>query len=228
MRGRRAHQLVEEPVLASETARELQLDRRFDRIDELVRGKAAALFGREHLMRLRDDERRGEQREARDAELRRTIRGPAFRGAGTHARKQCQRCVDGRCCDGLVDQALLARIFGVDRFALEHQLQGVLRADETRQPPRSAGTRNQAQLDLGKAEFRARDRDAVVARQRQFEAAAERGFLQHGHVGFRALLDRGDHVTNRLRLGRGFGRGEVVDVGAAASNRPFAPVKTIA
>ena len=42
----------------------VHFDRRLDRVDELVRGKPAAVFRRHHLVRLRDDERRGEQRDA--------------------------------------------------------------------------------------------------------------------------------------------------------------------
>ncbi len=79
---------------------------------------------------------------------------------------------------------------------------------------RSAGTRQQAELDLGQADFRFGRRDAIVAREREFEAAAERVAFDRGDVDFLALLDRGDHVANRLGFRRRLG-GEVVDVGAA-------------
>ena len=111
--------------------------------------------------------------------------------------------------------AQLERALGRDRRAFEHELQRRARADQSRQALRSAGARQESELDLRQAELCAGRRDAVVARQRKLEAAAEAVAVDGRDVDLCARLDRGDDVTYRYRVRREL-RIEVVDVGAGA------------
>jgi hypothetical protein len=113
----------------------------------------------------------------------------------------------------LVDDALFLGLVHLDVAAFEHHVQRVLRADQTGQALRAAGTGQEPDLDLGETDFRISKRNPIVAGEREFETAAERHLFDRGDEGFLALFDRGDHVANRLGLRRRFGT-EVVDVGA--------------
>ena len=68
--------------------------------------------------------------------------------------------------DELVDQSVTVRLDGPDRIAAEDHPQRLLDADQARQPQRSAGARNDAELDFGKPESRAGRGDAEMAGER--------------------------------------------------------------
>src|SRR6202011_1646166 len=132
---------------------------------------------------------RREQAEALDAQLGLALGDAALRLAGELLRGR-----HGVALDDVVEDALRQRVGGFDVVALEHDLQRIVRADQTREALRAAGAGQQAQLDLRQAEPRLRRRDAVVARQRQLEAAALRVAVDRRDVRLRALVDRRDHV----------------------------------
>ncbi len=67
----------------------------------------------------------------------------------------------------LIDDALFLGLVHLDVAALEHHVERVLRADQTRQTLRAAGTGQQAQLDLGQTDLRVLERDAIVAGERR-------------------------------------------------------------
>ncbi len=82
----------------------------------------------------------------------------------------------------LVDQAGGGALGRVDEGARGDELQGLLHADRARQALRAAGARNDAELDLGQPELaHVLGRDAIVAAQRQLQAAAERRAVHRGH-----------------------------------------------
>ncbi len=92
---------------------------------------------------------------------------------------------------------------------------------QSRQPLRAAGAGNEPELDFGQAEFRRRHRDAIMARQRHFEAAAERGAVNGGDNRLRIVFERILDFGNRRALGRLAELGNVGagDKGAAAANQ---------
>ena len=102
-------------------------------------------------------------------------------------------------------------------LAFEHHLQRVVRADQPRQALRAAGARQQPELDLGETDARLRRRDAIVARQRELEAPAERITVDRGDKGLVAALNRLDHVAHGLGVGVRPGR-EIVHVRPGAEN----------
>jgi len=214
-RGRRAHQFLEQARFARDAESERHLDGRFDRVDQLVGRESAAVFRRHHFVRLRDDERSGLRGDAL-ADDRLHLRHAPF-GRQRFLREKRDRRRDRVAVDDLVENAELFGLAGGVRVALEHELQRGLGADQAREALRAARTRKQAELDFGKTGLGAFGREAIVARQRQLEAAAERVAVDCDGVDLLAALDRRDDVANRLGLGRRFGR-EVVDVGAAAED----------
>ena len=143
-RGRRSYEFVEEPMLTRESERKRQLDRRLHRVDQLVRGESAAILGRHHLVRLRDDERprlRGHvggdrRRHRRGAPFHRTVCGERF-GAR-----------DDVVLDDFIDDPEFERALGLRRGAFEHELERRPRADQPREPLRRAGARQQPKFDL--------------------------------------------------------------------------------
>ena len=88
----------------------------------------------------------------------------------------------------LVGQADAQRLVGLHLAAGDHQLLGPAGADGARQPLRAAAAGDDAEQDLGLAEHGSLAGDAVVARQRQLAAAAER-----------VAADRGDHEPRDRR-----------------------------
>ena len=61
----------------------------------------------------------------------------------------------------------------VTDVAFEHELERGLRADQPRQALRAARARQQAEFDLRQSQLRTRRRDAIVAGERELEAAAK-------------------------------------------------------
>ena len=128
--------------------------------------------------------------------------------------REVDRGIEEIFLNDLIDDALFLGLVHLDVAALEHHVERVLPADQTRQTLRAARAGQQSDLDLGQTDFRVGQRNAIIAGEREFETAAERHLFDRGNEGLVALLDRGDHVANRLGLGRRLGA-EVVDVGAA-------------
>ncbi len=79
----------------------------------------------------------------------------------------------------------------LDLVALEQHLQGVGRRHQSRNAGGAAGAGKQADLDFGQADpgFVVIRHDAIMAGQRQFEAAAEAGAVDGDGPGFSASLD---------------------------------------
>ena len=217
----RARELFEQPAFACEAELEGQFHRGFDCIDQLVRGESAVVFGRHQLVRLGHDERRSFIDEAL-AQPRLAMRNAMLAAFA----REVDRDIEEISLDDLIDDALFLGLVHLDVATLEHHVERVLRANQTRKTLRAAGTGQQPDLDLGQTDFRIGQRNAVIAGKREFETAAERHLFDRCDEGFLALLDRGDHVANRLGLRRRFGA-EVVDVGAA-ENCPLAPMNTTA
>ena len=90
--------------------------------------------------------------------------------------------------DDLVDQPGVECLLRGDRIALRGHLQRQRDTGDARDTLRATGTRQQAELHLGRADLRAGGGNTVVAAQRHLAPAAERG-----------PMDRGDD-----RLGRCF------------------------
>src|SRR5581483_12077478 len=86
-----------------------------------------------------------------------------------------------------------------------------LGADEPRQALRAARAGNDPELHLRQAHLRRRQRHAVMAAERHFEAAAERGAVDRGDGGLARGLEAGDYEIEVGRLER---LPELLDVGA--------------
>ncbi len=112
--------------------------------------------------------------------------------------------------DDRVDQPGRCRRLGPELLAGRHHLERQLRSDEAWQALRTAGTGQEAELDLGQAELRRADGDAVMADERDLEAAAERGAVDRGDDRLRAVLDRRLDVGQRDAARR---LAELTDVG---------------
>ena len=120
----------------------------------------------------------------------------------------------------LVEDAGHLRFGRLELLAFEHRLQRGLDADQPRQALGAAAAGEQAQLHFRQAELGlgAVDGDAVVAGQRQFQSAAERGAVERSDHWPAALLQPAQEglvgfcqLVGLLRLGH---RVDLVDVGA--------------
>ncbi len=90
-------------------------------------------------------------------------------------------------------------------------LQRLLDADDARQPLGAASARQQAEIDLGQAAFGRTRGDTIVADQRDFQPAAERGAVNGRDHRLGRILDRGLHLGQRRPSRR---LAELGDVGA--------------
>jgi hypothetical protein len=111
----------------------------------------------------------------------------------------------------LVDQAELLRLLGRDRSAGGHHLHRLGHRDDARQALRAARAWQDAELHLGKAELRVGRRDAVMAGERELQAAAEREAADRGDQRFRQRVLR---VVDLRQVWLEARRGELADVGA--------------
>ena len=93
---------------------------------------------------------------------------------------------DGRVYD-LVKEPGASRAAGVQPPAIENQVERPLQADQPRQSLGASASRQQAEVDLRLAEAHARQvgGHAVIARQRQLEAASQRCAVDCRHGGTR-------------------------------------------
>ena len=126
-----------------------------------------------------------------------------------------------RAFDDFLDQAVLERFRRADRIAANDHLDRKLRADRARQTLRATGARQQTELHFGQAEPRFLDRDAIVACQRNFETATERGTMDRSDDRLRRLLHEFENLgeTGRLRRLAEFGDVGAGDEGAAAAGQ---------
>ena len=117
----------------------------------------------------------------------------------------------------LVEQ-LLARQhrqhFALDGLAADNHVQGRLDADHARQALCAACARNEANLDFGQRHAAARCDHAVVATQRQFQAAAHGHGVNCRHRRLGAVFKCEDQAQE-VGVLDGLGRAEFLDVGAA-------------
>ena len=102
---------------------------------------------------------------------------------------------------------------GCDHF------QCLLRADDARQALCATGTGQQAEIDFGQPAFGGGHRDAVVASERHFEAAAECRTVNGGDDGLGGILDHGECIKE-ARTRRGLA--EFGDVGTGDEGAAFA------
>ena len=90
--------------------------------------------------------------------------------------------------DQCVDHTPLQRLLRRERSAGEDDVERLFDASQARQALRTAGAGNEPELDLGQTEFRRWDRNPVMAHQRYFETAAQRGAVDGGDDRFWAAF----------------------------------------
>ena len=95
----------------------------------------------------------------------------------------------------------------------------LLHSGDAREPLRSSRSREQPKLDLGRTELRGRIGNAVMARKRDFEAAAERGAVDRRDDGLAAIFNGVDHRGKPRLLRR---LAELGDVRARKKSLAFA------
>ena len=105
--------------------------------------------------------------------------------AGEGNRRGAQICFG----DELVNDAERVCLLGRDVAARRDHLERRLRTDQARQALGPAGTRQDADLHLGEAQFGARHRDPVMAGKRDFQAAAQGIAVDRGDHRLRALVE---------------------------------------
>jgi hypothetical protein len=94
--------------------------------------------------------------------------------------------------DQLVEDAGGQRVRGFDRFTAGAHLGGFRHAGEPRQTLRAARTGDEPDLNLRLADLRVRRGDAVVARLRHLQPAAERGAVDGADHRLRVVLQFGE------------------------------------
>ena len=125
---------------------------------------------------------------------------------------------DGACDQVALDQffkeSKLGGCFGLDWRTAHDHFEGLGHAQNSRQTLRSAGARQQPDVDLWQADLCAGCAHPVMAGQRQFAATAQCQPGDCGHHGFRGGLDLIDQIQ---QMGRciDIRRVEFADVGAA-------------
>ena len=121
--------------------------------------------------------------------------------------------------DDRIDDAVLLQLLDRRRGAGEDELERPFRPDEARQALRAAGAGQETELDLGQADAGAGRRDAVMAAERELEAAAERRAVQRRDDRLADALDRLDDLDQPGRAAR---LAELRDVGAGREGAPGA------
>ena len=180
----RAEQLDEPLALARQPLSERQFDGVGDARDRVLLGEPAARF------RLRALARRGQHGavglRGRRADLSARL---AAERPGQRDRARARIGLDG------VDQPDLACPLRAGRLAAEDHLQRGPHADQPRQPLRPARAGQQPARDLRQPEPRRRRRDAVVARERDLQAAAHGDAVDRRDDRLRRGLQRVDQVA---------------------------------
>jgi hypothetical protein len=94
--------------------------------------------------------------------------------------------------DDPIDQPDVMRFLGADHPAASDHLKRLLNARDARETLGAASTGEKAKLDLGNAELRRRNCNAVMAAKRDLEPTAKRGAVDCGY----------DQASNNFRSGR--------------------------
>ncbi len=118
-----------------------------------------------------------------------------------------------------IGKAALQRLGGRHRFALQAHAQGRLDTDQARGPLRAAGARQQPEMDFGEGEARPVRYRAVIAGQRQFEAAAVGHAADHRRDRLAAGIERIAKRGERGLGSRQLGHCEFPDVGAVTARK---------
>ena len=197
------------------------------RLDSRQRGERRGIVAvrlRHHpFARLTEDDRAAER-----VVLQQHARGAAPLGAtasGQLAVRELARAVDGdfeedRRMHELVHEPHLIGLPRADVAPGEHHVERTLQTDETRQPLRAAGTRDQPELHLWEGEHRLGviGRDTVAAGERGLEAAAEAGTVDGGNDRNRQLREPREQrlptAAQRFGVGGVSQSEELGDVGA--------------
>jgi hypothetical protein len=142
-----------------------------------------------------------------------------FTGLAGHALGEGHGFVEHRLgrCGQLVEQLLARQAreqFALHGLAAHDHVEGGFHTDHARQALRAAGAGNEAQLDFGQRDAGARCGHAVVAAQRQFEAAAHAHGVDGCDDGLGGGFEREDHAQQVGLLQR-LGRAEFLDVRTA-------------
>src|SRR5258706_14822045 len=93
---------------------------------------------------------------------------------GDHFFRESDGALDEIALDDFVDEAGRERVLRRNRIAAENHRETLFDADEAGQKLRSAGARNDAELDFGKPEPRAGCGEAEITGERHLQPAAER------------------------------------------------------
>ena len=217
LRLRRVEELDEELALARDALGERQIHRGLDRLDAVLRRAEAPRLARHALAELGEELRLAPRRRDLVVEvadlLERPLLGERLLGERDAGRREVT-------VHDLVDQPDLERLVGADRIAAHDHLERLLR---TRRRAAVAACRRRPagcpSFTSGRPK-RARLRaDAVVAGERDLEAAAERGAVDRGHDRLRRALD---HVEHRVQAGLHRRLAELGDVGAGDERAPGA------
>ena len=208
------HQLHEQLALALDPLGIRQLARGLDRLDRGVGRVEPA-----DLARLAAAEVVEDRRVLHPVLVLRALRSTRDRLADLAARERHRVGLEAVLADDGVDQPDRLRLLGRDRIAADDQRQRGFGAHQARQALGARGAGDQPELDLGQPELRARHRHAVVAGERDFAPAAERGAVDRGDDRLLARLHRVERFGQARALR---GLAEFGDVGAGEERAPVA------
>ena len=152
---------------------------------------------------------------------------------GARVRREPGACGDDRFARGheRVDDAERFSLLRSLALALQHHHERRLHADHPRQTLRAAGARQEPDLSFGQTQlnFRIVGQRAVMARQSDFEAAAQRQPFERDRDRFAArlqsaerLVEREHPIERRLQIRRGLVRADLAEIGAGAKAALFA------
>ena len=215
LRLRAGHELGRDLALLLDAVGEGQGRRRFERVDDLYRRDLAARPGGDGLALL------GEKGGVGAAELVGALADlPALCAAGNgDGLGELDRALEQVALHDLVDQADLLRLRGGDRIARGDHVERRLDADDARHALRAPGAREDTELHFGQSQLRGRNRDAIVAAERDFEPAAQRRAVDRDHDRLRRILEA---VDDGLQAGAGHRLAELADIGAGDIGPPRA------
>ena len=138
----------------------------------------------------------------------------ALRPVGDHLAGKGRRTGQQISIGERIEVAELERFFGTDRIAGDDHVERLGCANRPRQTLGATRTRQQAEVDFRQADLGARQTDTVVASQGQFVAATQRQACHRGDHRLGGVFDQTDQVV-KAGLGKGLGRIELADIGAA-------------
>ena len=210
---RAAHQLHEQLALFDDAFGIRHLARDADRFDVLERRLEAAELARILLAELL------EHRGVALVDLVLPLGAFRQRPDVAHLLGIADRVRDQLVLDQPIDEPAFETFASADRIAGGAHLERLAHTRDARQPLRPAGTGEQPQLHLGRAELRRRHRHAIMAAERDFEPAAERRTVDRRDHRLGAILDPVDHLRQPRHHRR---LAELGDVRAGEESLPFA------